>query len=255
MLLKILIILFSHYIHTTKACLATGICCCGITCMPAPAVMCNPASCQPGYTCGHYGCARNKARSALTKKDGIIVSVDEFVNRTLLNPKRVVFDRVKEKKYFEGKQEEYELDKTTFLKLTNPNFLFRQCCEDRKLPDVCLRKCHFNTYTKETLQQMYFKRDPCPIEAATDIQYCAAQGRDHSRCCAKVGIASTLAGNKCLTFCDQRAGKVTKLDYSYLPCYDRFESMKRCFYDEIRTHMERKLFPKLEKRARILIEE
>uniref|UniRef100_A0A914LT62 Domain of unknown function DB domain-containing protein n=1 Tax=Meloidogyne incognita TaxID=6306 RepID=A0A914LT62_MELIC len=44
---------------------------------------------------------------------------------------------------------------------------------------------------------MYFKRDPCPIEAATDIQYCAAQGRDHSRCCAKVGIASTLAGNKC----------------------------------------------------------
>uniref|UniRef100_A0A1I8BQX4 DB domain-containing protein n=1 Tax=Meloidogyne hapla TaxID=6305 RepID=A0A1I8BQX4_MELHA len=191
----------------TGECLATGICCCGITCMPAPAVMCNPASCQPGYTCGHYGCARNKARSALTKKDGIIVSVDEFVNRTLLNPKRVVFDRVKEKKYFEGKQEEYELDKTTFLKLT------------------------------------------------TDIQYCAAQGRDHSRCCAKVGIASTLAGNKCLTFCDQRAGKVTKLDYSYLPCYDRFESMKRCFYDEIRTHMERKLFPKLEKRARILIEE
>ncbi|CAK5101135.1 unnamed protein product [Meloidogyne enterolobii] len=36
--------------------------------MPAPAMVCNPASCQPGYTCGHYGCARNKARSALTKK-------------------------------------------------------------------------------------------------------------------------------------------------------------------------------------------
>uniref|UniRef100_A0A915M471 Uncharacterized protein n=1 Tax=Meloidogyne javanica TaxID=6303 RepID=A0A915M471_MELJA len=99
----------------TGECLATGICCCGITCMPAPAMVCNPASCQPGYTCGHYGCARNKARSALTKK----------------------------------------------------------------------------------LQQMYFKRDPCPIAAATDIQYCAAQGRDHIRCCAKVGIASTLAGNKC----------------------------------------------------------
>ena len=47
------------------------------------------------------------------------MSVDEFVNRTLLNPKRVVFDRIKEKKTFlEGKQEEYEIDKTTFLKLT-----------------------------------------------------------------------------------------------------------------------------------------
>nr|CAD2169601.1 unnamed protein product [Meloidogyne enterolobii] len=253
--LKFLTIFFTYF-HTTNACLATGICCCGITCMPAPAMVCNPASCQPGYTCGHYGCARNKARSALTKKDGLIVSVDEYVNKTLLNPKRIIFDKIKEKKYFsEGKQEEYELDKNTFLKLTNPNFLFRQCCEDRKLPDVCLRKCHFNTYTKETLQQMYFKRDPCPIAAATDIQYCAAQGRDHSRCCAKVGIASTLAGNKCLAFCDQRAGKVTKLDFSYLPCYDHFESMKRCFYNEIRMHMETILLPKLEKVSRIKIEE
>nr|CAD2155142.1 unnamed protein product [Meloidogyne enterolobii] len=102
---------------------------------------------------------------------------------------------------------------------------------------------------------MYFKRDPCPIGAATDIQYCAAQGRDHSRCCAKVGIASTLAGNKCLAFCDQRAGKVTKLDFSYLPCYDHFENMKRCFYNEIRMHMETILLPKLEKVSRIKIEE
>uniref|UniRef100_A0A914LWH2 Uncharacterized protein n=1 Tax=Meloidogyne incognita TaxID=6306 RepID=A0A914LWH2_MELIC len=153
--LKFLTIFFTYF-HTTNACLATGICCCGITCMPAPAMVCNPASCQPGYTCGHYGCARNKARSALTKKDGLIVSIDEYVNKTLLNPKRIIFDKIKEKKYFsEGKQEEYELDKNTFLKLTNPNFLFRQCCEDRKLPDVCLRKCHFNTYTKETASLNY----------------------------------------------------------------------------------------------------
>uniref|UniRef100_A0A914LM15 Domain of unknown function DB domain-containing protein n=1 Tax=Meloidogyne incognita TaxID=6306 RepID=A0A914LM15_MELIC len=89
----------------------------------------------------------------------------------------------------------------------------------------------------------------------TDIQYCAAQGRDHSRCCAKVGITSTLAGNKCLAFCDQRAGKVTKLDFSYLPCYDHFENMKRCFYNEIRMHMETILLPKLEKMSRIKIEE
>jgi hypothetical protein len=74
----------------------------------------------------------------------------------------------------------------------NPNYLFRQCCEDRNLPDACLQKCHFNAFTKDAvcslffiliffnistfqLQQMFFKRDGCPIEAAADMQYCAAQ--------------------------------------------------------------------------------
>ena len=33
--------------------------------------------------------------------------------------------------------------------------------------------------------------------------------------------------------------RITKLDYSYVPCYDRFESMKRCFYDEIKETAEK----------------
>ncbi|TKR65401.1 hypothetical protein L596_025808 [Steinernema carpocapsae] len=86
---------------------------------------------------------------------------------------------------------------------------------------------------------MFFKNDACPIEAAADIQFCAAQGRDHRECCIRNGIKTTLAGDKCLIFCDQRAGQVTKLDYSYVPCYDRFENMKRCFYDDIKTRLDK----------------
>lgn len=54
---------------------------------------------------------------------------------------------------------------------------------------------------------MYFKQDECPLEAMREMQFCAAQGRDHRECCFKNGVTTTLAGNKCLTFCDQRPGK------------------------------------------------
>lgn len=80
---------------------------------------------------------------------------------------------------------------------------------------------------------MYFRVDQCPMQAAADIHYCAAQGRDHTQCCVRNGVASTLAGPKCLTFCDQRPGNVTQLDLTYMACYDRFESMKSCFYHEL----------------------
>jgi hypothetical protein len=87
---------------------------------------------------------------------------------------------------------------------------------------------------------MYFKTDACPIEASAELQYCAAQGRDHSECCARNGVTTTLAGPKCLMFCDQREGQVTQLDLSYVACYDRFESMKACFWHDItRRHYSR----------------
>lgn len=37
------------------------------------------------------------------------------------------------------------------------------------------------------LIEMYFNRDPCPVSAAAEIQFCAAQGRDHRECCARNG--------------------------------------------------------------------
>ncbi|KAH7731425.1 hypothetical protein AAVH_00323 [Aphelenchoides avenae] len=245
--------------HLVLSCLSSG-CggggCCGSSCA-APPAPCQPQQCQPGYSCGHYGCARNRARSALTRKDGLIVPIDEFLNSTL--PQRNIYgvERLrggeKRKDVAPAKDQNDKLDYATFLKLTNPNYLFRQCCDDRRLPDPCLGKCHFNTYTKEALQQMFFKNDRCPLEAAADLQYCAGQGRDHTSCCVRNGVHTTLAGDKCLQFCDQRPGRVVQLDYSYLPCYDRFENIKRCFYDEVKTRMETKLRPRLAEEEKLQV--
>jgi len=112
----------------------------------------------------------------------------------------------------------------------DPNQMFLECCEDRQLPDSCLSRCNFNAYTKESLIGMYFHTDGCPIEAAAELQYCAARGRDHTACCRQNQVHTTLAGDKCLIFCDQKPGNVTQLDFTYASCYDKFEEMKKCFW-------------------------
>ncbi|KAI6201441.1 hypothetical protein M3Y96_00842100 [Aphelenchoides besseyi] len=227
-----------------EACASSGVC--GSSCgYQPPPVQCQPQSCQPGYSCGQVSNSTSISIHFILidiMDDGVVVPVDVFVNSTL--PKRNIFG-VERRKESEA---ENKIDQATFAKLTNPNYLFRQCCEDRRLPDACLSKCHFNVFNKATLEAMFLKSDPCPIEAAADIQYCAAQGRDHRPCCHRNFIQSTAAGEKCLTFCDQRAGQVVKLDFSFLPCYDRFEFIKRCFYDDIKNRMEEKLSPRLEEK-------
>lgn len=42
-----------------------------------------------------------------------------------------------------------------YILLQNPNFIFRQCCEQRGLPDACLNKCHFNSYTKDAVISVF----------------------------------------------------------------------------------------------------
>ncbi|CAJ0581001.1 unnamed protein product, partial [Mesorhabditis spiculigera] len=255
--------------RTTDACLSAGVC--GSSCAPAPAATCAPSSCQPGYSCGPYGCARNRARSALTKKfEGIFLdnskeespslahlparheepseetSEAKVVNRNVFGMKRN--NKLKDDEELEiatvrttaaPAAPSQKFDNQTIDLLVNPNYLFRQCCEQRHLPDACITKCNYNSYTKDVLQSMYFKTDGCPLEAAADMHFCAAQGRDHRECCTRNGVTTTLAGEKCLTFCDQTPDKITRLDYSYVPCYDRFENMKRCFFNEIKVHAEK----------------
>ncbi|PAV61845.1 hypothetical protein WR25_22776 [Diploscapter pachys] len=115
----------------------------------------------------------------------------------------------------------------------DPNKAFYECCLDRQVLDACLNKCNFQSYNKDALSRMYFKQDACPMEAMTTLQFCAAQGRDHTECCARNGVTTTLAGTKCLLFCDQRLGRSTQLDLTYTPCFDRFESMKACFWHDL----------------------
>ncbi|CAI5445091.1 unnamed protein product [Caenorhabditis angaria] len=237
---------FAIMVQFGASCVSSGVC--GSSyCAAPPAISCSASSCQPGYSCGQYGCARNRARSSLTKKvEGIFIDDSSHEHKSAELPrlkptKNNIFGLRREKvgQSGESAEQHQNLQYANNTQYTNPNFIFRQCCEQRGLPDACLNKCHFNAYTKDALQGMYFKTDGCPLEAAADMHFCAAQGRDHTQCCARNGVATTLAGAKCLTFCDQRPDRVTKLDYSYVPCYDRFENMKQCFYNEIKTKAEK----------------
>uniref|UniRef100_A0A0K0D4A4 DB domain-containing protein n=1 Tax=Angiostrongylus cantonensis TaxID=6313 RepID=A0A0K0D4A4_ANGCA len=114
----LLLLIIASTMSLSLACFASGIC--GGGCPPPPPPVCG-GGCGVGYSCGHYGCYRTRARAASS--------------------------------------------------LTI-------------------------TYTRAALQAMYFKQDSCPIQAATDIHYCAAQGKDHRDCCARNGVATTLAGHK-----------------------------------------------------------
>uniref|UniRef100_A0A7E4W3S8 DB domain-containing protein n=1 Tax=Panagrellus redivivus TaxID=6233 RepID=A0A7E4W3S8_PANRE len=190
-----LIALFAIAVPVSEACFAAGVC--GGGCPPPiPSVGCS-GGCGRGYGCGQFGCYQVRARARTSKTLSI------------------------------GSEEEEEAEKPQ-----TPDEKFRACCLDRKLPDNCLNKCSYTSFNRQALQNMYFRTDSCPMQAAADIQFCAAQGRDHTACCARNGVAATLAGPKCLLFCDQRPGNVTQLDMSYMPCFDRFDSMTSCFLND-----------------------
>ncbi|KAI6243010.1 DB domain-containing protein [Aphelenchoides fujianensis] len=183
----LVVLVLAQLLTISMACIGSGVCGGGGGCYSPPPVSCG-GGCGAGYQCGHYGCARRRARA--------------HGSNTLSGDQAPV-----------GFQSR--------LAPRDPNQMFAQCCEDRGLPDACLSLCNFNTYTKEALMAMYFRTSECPISAAAEMQYCAAQGQDHRPCCVRQG---------CLVFCDQRPGNVSQLDFSYASCYDRFESMKGCFW-------------------------
>ncbi|KAE9551564.1 hypothetical protein FO519_005208 [Halicephalobus sp. NKZ332] len=203
-------------IEVGLACLSSGVCggspCGGAPPPPPPAC---GGGCQSGYQCGQFGCYRARARAHSSNT----VNVEDAESQFLGSRRPGVLPRPGS-----------SLSASQQPIAQSPNEAFMSCCESRGLPDACLAKCTFNTYNKEALMGMYFRTDACPIQAAAEIQYCAAQGRDHTDCCARNGVTTTLAGEKCLTFCDQRPGNVTQLDFSYVSCYDRFEQMKACFW-------------------------
>ncbi|CAD5231775.1 unnamed protein product [Bursaphelenchus xylophilus] len=173
-----------------------------------------------GSSCGPYGCYRHRARASVSYKPE---NLKGYTNETIrhLNQLAEISPSVVNN-YFKNQKV-----------AVNPNKAFLQCCVDRRLPDSCLRKCNFGVYKREMLSEMYMKKEECPIEAMQEIHFCAAQGRDHRQCCERNGVSTTLAGEKCLVFCDQRPGRVVQLDMTYLPCFERFESMKSCFWNDL----------------------
>ncbi|GMR46454.1 hypothetical protein PMAYCL1PPCAC_16649, partial [Pristionchus mayeri] len=118
---------------------------------------------------------------------------------------------------------------------TDPNYLFVACCAERGLPVACQEQCNHRNYTGELLQSMLVGTHACKLDSLADMHFCAAQGRDHSICCAQRGVNSVAAGDKCLVFCNQIPDRYTKIDYSYSSCFSKFEDMKTCFYDNVKS--------------------
>ncbi|VDK43163.1 unnamed protein product [Anisakis simplex] len=188
-------VMFLGLIVASEGCLSTGICGGGFGCAPPMAPPVCMGGCGAGYGCGRFGCyARARARSA----------------KTFNGDKDDVQETIDQKKWVGA----FQMDQKQLL---TPDEKFHSCCVDRQLPDA-----------------MYFGMDACPIQAATDLHFCAAQGRDHRQCCQENSVTSTLAGEKCLVFCDQRPGNITKLDMTYLACYERFENIKGCFWHDLK---------------------
>ncbi|TKR60021.1 hypothetical protein L596_029613 [Steinernema carpocapsae] len=52
-----------------------------------------------------------------------------------------------------------------------------------------------------SFEAVLFSQYKCPWAAASEILYCAAQGRDHANA-ARNGVANALAGQKCLLLCN-----------------------------------------------------
>ncbi|MFH4976846.1 hypothetical protein AB6A40_003555, partial [Gnathostoma spinigerum] len=222
-------------------CATNGICGGGgfLGCQP-PVMPATSCTCAPSYGCGQYGCYRLRARASKNYKPmwsrrPTLVALHESEHDAAVEAPAPLtrLEPLDEESILASASPSVAELRMNPTRPVNPNEAFYNCCIDRHLPDACLTKCNFNAYTKEALTRMYFKQDGCPLDAMREMQFCAAQGGDHRQCCARNGVTTTLAGNKCLTFCDQRPGKIQQLDVSYFPCFDRFESMKSCFWHEI----------------------
>uniref|UniRef100_A0AC35TKS9 DB domain-containing protein n=1 Tax=Rhabditophanes sp. KR3021 TaxID=114890 RepID=A0AC35TKS9_9BILA len=212
------------FVYQASACLSSGMCGGGGGCAPPPPV-CSPRSCGGGMSCGSYGCYQTatKARVAGAK----------------------TFSTGKDDEYLLTKDGQVDNNKVWYASAMEADAQFYQCCVENQLPDSCLGKCSYSGYTRDSIRNMFLRIDTCPLHAASVIQYCAARGQNHFQCCADRGVHTTMAGEKCLIFCDQRPGNVTQLDISYLPCYDKFDEMKSCFYNNVFTSVMNNHYKKL----------
>uniref|UniRef100_A0A1I7TNK0 DB domain-containing protein n=1 Tax=Caenorhabditis tropicalis TaxID=1561998 RepID=A0A1I7TNK0_9PELO len=169
-------------------------------------------ACGSSGACGCCGCrAKAKARASKRVSGDIVQEMDDKDDGNIFGLK--IWNDTKT-----------PITEKSIQLLTNPNHLFHICCEERQLPPACIQKCHFNVYNKEVLESMFFRTSECPIEFLPEMQFCAAQGKDHSQVI-----------RDCVSYTMFHLSVVLKM---------RFEDMKQCFYDNVKsdalTHFETK---------------
>lgn len=114
-------------------CIGSGVCGGGGGCYSPPPVSCG-GGCSPGYSCGHYGCARRRARA---HGSNTVLAVEE--------------QQQQRPALFGAQRFRHKSAQPAGSAGGDPNQMFLECCEDRGLPDACLSKCNFNRYTKESV--------------------------------------------------------------------------------------------------------
>ncbi|EYB82241.1 hypothetical protein Y032_0363g3520 [Ancylostoma ceylanicum] len=156
----------------TNECATNGICgyqpyCASYT----PPVQ--PCQCVArGYSCGTYGCYRARVRGSksfqpVRSRSRVHFEEEDSIeqDREVLRQRLRMGKRLRNEPLTES--EELELVSSSVAEnrrragpigsqdesfaLQDPNRAFLECCMDRQLPDACLAKCNFRTYTKESV--------------------------------------------------------------------------------------------------------
>ncbi|VDD97786.1 unnamed protein product [Enterobius vermicularis] len=127
----------------------------------SPPLMSPPVcSCPPAYGCGQYGCYRLRARGSKNFQPYRSRGEDVPTAHALHDFRQEeALEKVRTKPLEE--LDEYDILAAASPSVAelrrnpnrrvNPNEAFYECCLDRQLPDACLRKCNFNSYTKDTV--------------------------------------------------------------------------------------------------------
>jgi hypothetical protein len=273
-IMALTVLVISLLIASVQGCFPSGICganpmCGGGLLPPIPPIGLAQPPCQmSGMMRGPYGCYRQRAAYG----SNIYKPVKKFPNYTEWQQ-----ENDEDWDLIAASPSLANLRRSPQAPI-NPNKAFMSCCIglplvireviyisilDRKLPDACLQKCHYGAYKREAVRFIDLKQ-PSLVDhwnvpetrwmsfggskgnsilcgsryEQSTLQITLTLGEDHSSCCERNDVTTTLAGRKCLTFCNQRPGYIVQLDMTYLPCFERFENMKSCFWSSFNRRIK-----------------
>ncbi|VDK47166.1 unnamed protein product [Gongylonema pulchrum] len=142
-------------IRISRACLSSGVCA-GFGCTPPAAPACFDG-CAPGYACGQFGCySRARARSSKTFKYAVsdhegsqrVASVIKVFSLSMIWCTYLCENHTSDATAVLFQQQGMQVDEASDQR-------FYDCCVDRRLPDACLQKCSYSTYTRSALQVFF----------------------------------------------------------------------------------------------------
>uniref|UniRef100_A0A1I7XN85 C2H2-type domain-containing protein n=1 Tax=Heterorhabditis bacteriophora TaxID=37862 RepID=A0A1I7XN85_HETBA len=196
-----------------------------------------PCGCAArGYSCGSYGCYRHRVRGAKSyqpkrsrSRIHVTSSESSFENDREILRERLHHEKIRNNEPLTHSEELNMISRTVAESRLrdepiDPNRVFIECCMDRHLPDACLTKCNFASYTKQAVAMgrapklnqherdqikalstvestVWRKLNKCPNVARSRIKKCPqlTQGQEDERLRMGQNIHEMRLG-KCSTF-------------------------------------------------------